>query len=99
MILRMIVKITLEENDGTVIKEQEYGKAYLEDIDMVQAAKDHWYTKFWNAKNQSNKKKYPDHSKRIYKIVDILTNQLKSTLLGRFLCRSGDVWEEYKDEL
>ena len=89
MILRMVVKLSLEENDGTVIKEQEYGNAYMENIDMPQAAEDWWLVRF------GKKSKYPRHCFKVAKIADILTSQLKDYLLNKFLCDRDTIYEDY----
>ncbi len=98
MIIKLVTKMTVTDDEGNVIKEKEYGRAYLTPIDILQAAEDGWFTKFYNTKNKK-KKKYSTETKELYKIVDTLINQTRRTLLGRFLCRSGDVWEKYKEEI
>ena len=99
MILRMIVKLELTDDKGVVIKTQEFGRAYLEDIDMKQASEDWWRTTYHNFDNPHNKKKYPAHCFKISKIVDILTTALKKTILDKFLCDREVVYKEYKNEL
>ena len=92
MIIKLETKMTVTDDEGNVIKEKEYGKAYLTPIDVFQATIDGWLTKFYNSENKK-KKKYSTETKELYKIVDTLISQTKRTILGRFLCRSGDVWE------
>lgn len=95
MILRMLVKLSLLEDDGTVIKEKEYGRGYLDSIDMAKASEDWWHITCYNAKNPTNKKKYPKHCTTVSKIVDILTSQLKRTILNHFLCDRKSIEKQY----
>ena len=99
MIIRMIVKLELEDDEGKVIKTQEYGRAYLENMDMAKAAGDWWRTTYHNFDNPHNKKKFPWHCARISRILDILTNGLKKTMLDKFLCDREAIYKEYKNEL
>lgn len=98
MIIKLETKMTVTDNEGNVIKEKVYGRAYLTPIDLLQAAADGWYVRFYNTKNKK-KKKYSKDTKELYKIVDTLINQTKRTILSRFLCRSGEVWEKHKEEI
>lgn len=95
MILRMIVKMSLEEEDGKVIKEQEFGTAYMEDMDMAKAAADWWKARY----NKHKRTLIPRDCFRISKIADILTAQLKDQILNKFLCDRDAIYKEHKDEL
>ena len=103
MILRMITTLYLEDSEGNVIKQQEVGNAYLDDIDMAQAAEDRWRIKY---SNRGDPRKVVEKMKerdgrcfRIARIVDILVDQLKKTVLNEFLCDREALYEEYKNEL
>jgi hypothetical protein len=83
--------VSLEDDEGNVIKEKDYGRAYLADIDMRKATEDWWETHFYNyyaSKYKVKKRKFTRDSNEVYKIVDILSNALRRTLFGRFLCES-----------
>ncbi len=97
MIIKIETKMTITDDEGNVIKVEDYGRAYLTPIDVLQAAEDGWLTKFYNSENKK-KKKYSMETKELYKIVDSLISQTKRILLGKFLCDSGEVWEKYKRE-
>ena len=92
MILRMVVKLSLIDDKGNVIKEDEYSNAYLEDIDMAQAAEDWWHARYKRLPS------IPRECFKISKIVDILTTQLKAYMLNKFLCDRDAIYEEYKNE-
>lgn len=93
MIIRLLTKMTLTDNEGNVIKEKEFGNAYLTDIDMAQAAGDWWRARY-------ERLSYPPRECfTVSKIVDILTNQLKDTILNKFLCDRDAIYEEHKNEL
>lgn len=102
MIIRLITKVTLEDDDGNLIKEKEYGRAYLTEVDMVEAANDWWEVYFYNrlaAKHKQKKKRYSKESNEIYKIIDILSNALRRTLFGRFLCENkADIADRVEEE-
>ena len=93
MIIKMVVKMTLTDNEGNIVKEEEFGNAYLEDIDMAQAAADLWHVRY---KRLSY---HPRECYKISKIVDILTAQFKTYILNKFLCDRDVIYEEYKNEL
>jgi hypothetical protein len=95
MIITLRTTMILSDDEGNIIKENEYGRAYLADIDFQRAAEDGLRTKYYNAENKK-KKKYSEETRELYKIVDTLISALKRTMMDRFLCRSGEVWEEYK---
>jgi hypothetical protein len=83
-----------------VIKEKEYGMAYLTDFDKAKAAEDWWDTHFYNENTakalKKRKKKYSKEAVMTYRIVDIFVNALRRTMFGEFLCNKDKVWEKYK---
>ena len=93
MILKMVVKMTLIDDKGNVVKEEEYSNAYLEKIDMAQAAEDWWHARYKRLSSP------PRECFKISKIVDILTAQLKTYILNKFLCDRDAIYEEYKGEV
>ena len=97
MIIKLETKMTITDDDGNVIKVQDYGRAYLSDIDFQRAAKDRWRVIFHNTANKK-KKKQSEETSELCKIVDSLIVPLRATILDRFLCRSDEVWEEHKEE-
>jgi hypothetical protein len=96
------MKMSLEENDGTVIKEKEYGRAYLTEFDVMEGAEDWWRTQFHNntkAKLPDGKRKrFSKEAKDAYKIVDILANAFKRTMFGRFLCNKDNIAKEVQQD-
>jgi hypothetical protein len=88
----MVVKMSLVDDTGNVIKEEEFGNAYLEDIDMAQAAADWWHARYKRLPST------PRECFKLSKIVDILITQLKSYILNKFLCDRDAIYEEYKSE-
>lgn len=100
MILRMVTKVSLEEDDGTVVKEQEWGNAYMDDIDMAKAATDHWHVRYNNRGDPIKRlKQTPKHCFRIRRIVNIMVDQLEKFLLQKFLCDRAEIYEEYQKAL
>jgi len=102
MIIRILVKMSLEDNEGNVIKEEDSGRAYLTDIDLIEAAKEWWEIQAYNntfaRMPKYKKKRFTKEAVEAYKIVDILTNALKRTLFGRFLCDKDDILEKNQKE-
>ncbi len=91
--------MTITDDEGNVIKEKEYGRAYLTPIDILQAAEDGMLTKYYNFDlNNKKKKKQSKETKELYKIVDTFVAAFKRTMMDRFLCRSGEIWEKYKND-
>ncbi len=99
MILKTTTKFTITDDEGNVIKEKEYGKAYLTPIDILQSAEDGILTKYYNFDlNNKKKKRQSKETKELYKIVDILVAAFRSTMMDKFLCDSGEIWEKFKRE-
>ena len=100
MILKTTTKFTITDDDGNIIKEKEYGKAYLTPIDILQSAEDGILTKYYNFDlNNKIKKEQSKETKELYRIVDILMATFKRTMMDKFLCDSGEILEKYKIEI
>jgi hypothetical protein len=102
MILRIIFKISLLDDDENVIKEKDYGSGYLADFDITEATEDWWNTHLYNKTLArlpgSRKKKFSREASESYKIVDILVNKFRRTLFGRFLCDKDEVAKRIQKE-
>lgn len=98
MIIRVITKMSLEDNEGNVIKEKEYGRAYLSHVDLMEAAKDWWSTVYHNRIHKGKRKGYSQEAREVYKIVEILTIGWKKSLFERFLCDAREIWDAIKKD-
>ena len=102
MILRIIFKMSLLDNEENVIKEKDYGGGYLTDFDIEKAAEEWWKTHFYNMSfaklPDGKKKKYSKEANEAYKIVDILVNKFRRTLFGKFLCNKDEVGESIQKD-
>ena len=98
MIIRVITTLSLEEDDGTVIEEKTYGRAYLTEFDIREAATDWWKTHFHNRNRKlgDKKKKFTKDANQVFRIVHILTEAVKRTLFQKFLCNKDEIWEEFE---
>lgn len=96
MIIRVITKMSLEDDEGNVLKEKEYGRAYLTDIDLEAAAIDWWATVYNNRVNKKDRRSYSKEAREVYKIVDILSGTWRKTLFEKFLCNAEEIWDKVK---
>jgi hypothetical protein len=90
--------MSLEDDEGNVIKEKEYGRAYLSDVNLDEAAEDWWETVYHNRINKRDKRKYSNEAREVYKIVDVLSRAWRTTLFEKFLCDAKEILDRVRSK-